>query len=179
VSLYPYATFEQRRSLVLRKNRFPVAKEKYLARGFTFQDLLTPDEARSPGSFQVGPRYVGDQRTWILNLETESIPSTSIPASRRVYDPEMIYSWDLTNIKYSDLLHRDPPFNILNGKIARTRNQHNPLIYFSLLKNNNLKHMYVVHREFHRLATEVCLGPAGRDVHSTDPPPTAGVKLYV
>ena len=161
VSLYPYATFEQRRSLILSENlSFPPAQAKYLARGFTFQDILTPDEARSPGPFQAGPRYVGDKKTRILQLETESIPSKSIPASRQVYDPEMIHSWDLTNLQYSDQLHTTPPLNILTTKIGRTAHEHMPIIYFSLLKDENLEHRYVVHRVFHRLATEVCLSPS-------------------
>ena len=181
VSLYPCATFEQRRSLILCENlRFAGAQAKYLARGFTFQDILTPDEAKPPGPFQAGPRYVGDKRTWILNLETESIPFASIPASRRVYDPETIHSWDLTNLQYSDQFNTTPPANILNAKIRRADYEHMPIIYFSLLKDENLEHRYVVHREFHRLASEVCLGPSQAGATPTTiSTPRGDASLYV
>lgn len=178
VSLYPCATFERRRSLILTENlSFAVAQAKYLARGFTFQDTLTPDEAKSPGPFQAGPRYVGDKRTWILNLETESIPSTSVPASRRVYDPETIHSWDLTNLRYSDQLNTTPP---LNTRIGSTAYNHIPIIYFSLLMSENLEHKYVVHREFHRLASEMCLGSSQTGAtSSTISPPRGDAVSYV
>ena len=180
VSLYPCATFEQRRSLILSENiRFAGARAKYLARGFSFQEILTPDEAKSPGPFQTGPRYVGDKRTWILNLETESIPSASVPMSRRVYDPYTIHSWDLTNYQYPDQLHTTPPINILNGNnIGRTDM---PIIYFSLLKDENLEYRYVVHREFHRLASEVCLGSSQSQAATptTISTPRGDASLYV
>jgi len=158
VSLYPYATFEQRRSLILSENlRFLDAQAKYLARGFTFQRFLTPSEAKSPGPFQAGPRYVGDKKSWVLHLETESIPSASVPASRRVYNPETIHSWDLTNIQYSEQLYKTPPLNILSARMGRESYESIPIIYFSLLKDENLDHSYVVHRVFHQLATEMCI----------------------
>ncbi len=181
VSLYPCATFEQRRSLVLNENLSSVvAQSKYLVRGFKFQGFLTPREAKSPGPFQAGPRYVGDKRTWILNLETESIPSASVPASRRVYDPETIHGWDLTNLQYSDQLYKTPPVNIINTRIVWAPDQHMPIIYFSLLKDENLEHRYVVHREFHRLASEVCLGSsqAGATPTTASTPP-GDASLYV
>jgi len=181
VSLYPYATFERRRALVISENvSFPVAEEKYLARGFTFQDLLTPDEAKRPGPFQAGPRYVGDERTWILRLEIDSIPSASVPASRWVYDPEMIHSWDLTNLQYSEWLHKAPPLNISNSVVGRTAKWHAPIIYFSILQEKNLKHKYVVHREFHRLATKPCLGSSlARATPPTASLPREDSNLYV
>jgi hypothetical protein len=140
VSLYPYATFEQRRSLILSENlSFPLVQAKYLARGFTFQNTLTPDEARSPGPFQAGPRYAGDKRTWILQLETESFFSASAPVSLRVYSPEIIHSWDLTNLRYSERLRKAPPLNILSARIGKTGYHHMPLIYFSLLKDERFE----------------------------------------
>ena len=181
VSLYPYATFEQRRSLILRENlRFPVALEKYLARGFTFQRSLTTGEAMSPGPFQAGPRYVGDKKTWILQLETQSIPSASIPASRRLYNPETIHSWDLTNVQYSEQLYMTPPLNVLSSRMGRATYESIPIIYFSLLKDENLEHRYVVHRVFHRLATEMCLRSSlAGDTPSKILPLRGGPNLYV
>jgi hypothetical protein len=167
ISLYPLATFERRRSLILSENSsFPPAKEKYLARGFTFQQFLTPNEAGQPGPFQTGPRYVGDEKSWILDLETESIPLTSIPASRRECDPEMIHSWDLTDRQYSDWLDEAPPSNIAHGKLWQTGEEHVPLIYFSLLREESLNHKYVVHREFYWFALEVLDSVPPEDIKS-------------
>ena len=176
VSLYPFATFEERRSLILSENRsFGLAQDKYLARGFTFQSVLTPNEARSPGPFKTGPRYVGDEKTWILDLETESIPFGSISTSRREYDPEMIHSWDLTDTQYPLSLSDTPPTNVFHGPTWRRRNV--PFLYFSFLEDESLKHKYVVHREFHRIATEMCLREAAAP--STDPAPSEDVDMYV
>jgi hypothetical protein len=171
VSLYPYATFEQRRTLVLNRNvTFRAAKAKYIARGFAFQRTFTPDEARRPGPFQAGPRYVGDNKSWVLALETDSlslpVPASSVPAC----DPAVVHSWDLTNLWYSDTLHDTPPANIVSGMIGQSGDHHTPLAYFSVLQHHRLRHKYVVHREFYRIAMEVSLDQNDKDqperVHS-------------
>jgi hypothetical protein len=75
----------------------------------------------------------------------------------------MIHNWDLTNLLYSNTLQATPPTNTVSGMMNRTADRHTPLTYFSVLQHERLRHKYLVHSEFYRLAVEIFLDQDGGD----------------
>jgi len=121
-SLYPRATFEERRSLMYgtgtasRKK----ARAKYVERGWTMLDGITGDDFHNLNSSLVrGPRYVGDRRTWAIPI----LPKVDAPCPPIAE----INSWSLT---YDMALK--------------------PLLYFSSLISPQLRYCYLVLDEFFR-----------------------------
>ncbi|TDL16735.1 hypothetical protein BD410DRAFT_831876 [Rickenella mellea] len=97
-SLYPKATFEERRSLVIgdRLNLHRKALEKYASRGYRNVMQLMPDEVASPTSpFRTGERWVGDDVTWVIPLDMTGVKlcplSRTTPAL--TFDPITLCSW--------------------------------------------------------------------------------------
>lgn len=105
-SLFPRATFEERRSLVclssdeLRDKAF----EKYSARGWSFvknADVERAERGTLEASFALGERYVGDRNCWtlpvlpILNLSEGYMETNSWVMKCNSWDefPSMSYHY--------------------------------------------------------------------------------------
>jgi len=122
-SLYPRATFEERRSLMCHSSTISRAKAwaKYTERGWTMLDGITGDDFHDLNStFARGPRYVGDPKTWTIPIH----PKIDTPCPTGLAE---MNSWLL---KYD--------FNL------------KPHIEFSLLISPQLNYCYLVLNEFLR-----------------------------
>jgi hypothetical protein len=75
-SLYPRATFEERRSLIcatLGPHQEP-ARQKYIVRGWTMLYSVTQAEQNYESSaFRTGLRRIGDRFSWIIPLSLEGV----------------------------------------------------------------------------------------------------------
>ncbi|KDR77631.1 hypothetical protein GALMADRAFT_119757 [Galerina marginata CBS 339.88] len=103
-SLYPHATFEERRSLIISTegSKQDHARAKYAKRGWSLIERPSLDETKRPVSdFATGLRYVGDSRCWKIPILPEmDIPSSFIESN----------SWQLT---YNESLEGVMSFSIL------------------------------------------------------------------
>ncbi|KAF8961523.1 hypothetical protein BDZ97DRAFT_1733677 [Flammula alnicola] len=114
-SLYPKATFEQRRSLIISTegSNQETARKKYATRGWSMVEQLTHEEYRHSGSaFAQGGRYVGDSKCWTLPI----LPKLDLPEGymetntwelvhQANLEPEMLFLILLTgNLRYSYLV---------------------------------------------------------------------------
>ena len=97
-SLYPYATFQQRRSLACGSDgtKREEAREKYRERGWIMERRIDILEARDKQSdFKVGRRWVGDARCWKIPLRP---PLSSNPqAEGLIRDRITSNSWNITH----------------------------------------------------------------------------------
>ncbi|KDR69023.1 hypothetical protein GALMADRAFT_145762 [Galerina marginata CBS 339.88] len=114
-SLYPRATFDQRRALsyippateLNDTEARKIAQLKYVSRGWQIVDQITDDEFRDPGSvFAPGERHLGDSKCWTLPILPKlELPESNIEANswsllyRGNLEPWMIFavfrSWNL------------------------------------------------------------------------------------
>ncbi|TFY78027.1 hypothetical protein EWM64_g5985 [Hericium alpestre] len=92
-SLFPWATFEERRSLMHTRNpeRLAIAREKYIPRGWDVIRSLS-DEERSDASspFWQGYRII-DRSSWIIPLNMDGVESPGYGLSR---DPVFLTTWN-------------------------------------------------------------------------------------
>ncbi|KAF8900276.1 hypothetical protein CPB84DRAFT_1815433 [Gymnopilus junonius] len=103
-SLYPIATFEQKRALVISTegSKQDTARTKYSERGWDMVERLTYDEVNDPRSaFAPGSRYVGDSKCWKIPIS----PSLDLRESF-----VEINSW---NLRYRSNLKAVTSFKIL------------------------------------------------------------------
>ena len=80
-SIFPQATFEERRSLVLVKDTEAemMARLKYEGRGWQFINKIEDNESRDRlSSFARGPRHLGDSRCWTIQLQPHREPSPNM-----------------------------------------------------------------------------------------------------
>lgn len=93
-SLYPRETFEEHRALVCSSpgpSQEP-ALIKYRGRGWTFLEELTArDQYDHRSSFRIGYRWIDDDKTWIIPLNTERL---LIPNNHPL-DPCTLTNWKL------------------------------------------------------------------------------------
>ncbi|KAI0765134.1 hypothetical protein C8Q74DRAFT_1031334 [Fomes fomentarius] len=106
-SLYPYATFEERTSLVVLKvsERTQLALDKYASRGFRILDNLPSPttggplllDAHATGYFSGVARWVSDAKSWIvpLNMDGVVLPSAPSGAEALSRDPIAECGWHL------------------------------------------------------------------------------------
>jgi len=124
-SLYPRATFEERRSLILpsRTPSHESACAKYAKRGWTMLHRIMGDDFHNlNSSLGRGPRYVGDWRTWTIQV----LPNVELDAPCPLLTE--MNSWTL---RYDRILR--------------------PFLEFSLLISPQLRYCYVVLDEFLRM----------------------------
>jgi len=122
-SLYPRATFEERRSLTCLFSTISRAKAwtKYTERGWTMLEGVTGEDFHNlNSSLARGPRYVGDSKTWVIPI----LPKIDAPCLSGLTE---MNSWSL---KY------DPSLK--------------PHFQFSLLISPQLQYCYLVLDEFLR-----------------------------
>lgn len=73
-SLYPRATYDERRSLVCctRPRHRKDAIDKYAKRGWKIQRKINPVEHEDTNaSFRIEDRWIGDKKTWFIPFETD------------------------------------------------------------------------------------------------------------
>lgn len=116
-SLYPRGTFKERRSLAvyqeknaeaIYKKATKIARDKYVARGWTLVEALTRDEMADPTSaFFPGSRYVGDSKCWTIPI---------LPKLDRPEDYIEMNSW---NLQYKSLNHAEMSYKVLAASSLR------------------------------------------------------------
>ncbi|KAI0083367.1 hypothetical protein BDY19DRAFT_900417 [Irpex rosettiformis] len=99
-SLYPRATFEHRKSVLLRQrhHNFDDVIQKYTNRGFGFVFTLDHDDLKSDPAFASSPRWIGDGHSWVIDLPTEGVtlPQPLSPLSKSLTrDPCYLSTWRL------------------------------------------------------------------------------------
>ncbi|KAI0083368.1 hypothetical protein BDY19DRAFT_910652 [Irpex rosettiformis] len=97
-SLYPRATFEHRKSVLLLEERSYLTDiiEKYSNRGFEFVHTLDLPTLKSDPALDSTPRWIGDGHSWILDLPTNGItlPPPISPLSKPLTrDPCYLTTW--------------------------------------------------------------------------------------
>lgn len=115
-AFYPKATFEQRRSLICATSgsKQDLAREKYLARGWTMESSLSWWETISPYSnFRKGNRWVGDRTCWKIKIAPDLGPEYGT-------DPDYITS-NSWKFAYSDKYEAQCDFLILQSPLLRYR----------------------------------------------------------
>jgi hypothetical protein len=113
-SLYPQGTFKERRSLAVYRDgtheeSAKIAREKYVARGWSLVEALTQDEIADPASaFFSGGRYVGDSKCWTIPI----LPK--LPLRQGFIE---INSW---NLRYNSTnLHAETTYTVLTAPTLR------------------------------------------------------------
>jgi hypothetical protein len=100
-SLYPYPTFVERRSLKVSSHGVnqPAALIKYEERGWKIKDKVLDYRDRMRlhrlDPFRDGIRFVGDNKTWTLHLDTTGVDVTSTYFDQPLRDSLSMNSWDL------------------------------------------------------------------------------------
>ncbi|TFK63309.1 hypothetical protein BDN72DRAFT_803392 [Pluteus cervinus] len=120
-ALFPYATFEQKVTLVIEKSRDERCLEKYRTRGWKVLNQVPQAEAYDPRSDFYAPsrvegigavRYVGDKRCWTIPLSPEM--GTEKPEFTKYLN-----SWQLIHSAYTS--NRGYPTSDVKFKILRSR----------------------------------------------------------
>ncbi|KII94494.1 hypothetical protein PLICRDRAFT_169248 [Plicaturopsis crispa FD-325 SS-3] len=99
-SLYPKATFEERRALIVATAgpKQEAGRKKYADRGWKMLEKIPPDVRYPNSSFRLGDRWLGDSQTWTLPLDTSTLQLTPPPGcpSDFVFDDNLaIHNWIL------------------------------------------------------------------------------------
>lgn len=94
VSLYPRATFEERRALVTytKGAGFEDAMLKYAARGYRIDTHLFVEDTASGSAFAFGRRWVGDGQCWAVALDTAGITPPTHPLALEANCWELAYA---------------------------------------------------------------------------------------
>ena len=115
-SIYPKATFEERRALSMVGSDSPHAAEalgKYALRGWSFVANIWPHEETTPKSpfFLSASRCVCDRHSWVVPLDITGVefrPRLSVASAEFSWDPVVYNSWRLVkdaglSMEYSTL----------------------------------------------------------------------------
>ena len=104
-SIYPCATFEERRSLMFLSANASRRKAhvKYAERGWTMLDGVTGDDFHNlKSSLARGPRYVGDRRTWTISIlpkvDARCPPIAEINSWSLIYDARLKPYFDFSSL---------------------------------------------------------------------------------
>ncbi|KZV93087.1 hypothetical protein EXIGLDRAFT_835986 [Exidia glandulosa HHB12029] len=84
IALFPLGTLEQRRGIVTHNASwsFDRCVDKYADRGFSFlKPLARFKEDFERGPFRFGPRFFGDEHSWVVKLDTTGIEPPEIPVA--------------------------------------------------------------------------------------------------
>ncbi|EGO00169.1 hypothetical protein SERLA73DRAFT_107166 [Serpula lacrymans var. lacrymans S7.3] len=118
-SLYPMATFEDRRALKLTNPRphYISALHKYVHRGWRLIAYINAHDELSRSSFFLSrARWVNDQHSWIVPLNMEGVhlrPSMSPSSENISWDPVIHNSWTLARTndekEYSEIYSQYQP----------------------------------------------------------------------
>lgn len=130
-SLYPHATFEERRSLVISTegSKQESARKKYAERGWTMVETGQDEDIRNARSdFTQSRRYIGDSRCWTLPI----LPKLDLPE-----DFMATNTWEL---KYVPVVEFEDFFADLNVSVRRVE----PRLSFTILRLENLRFSYLV-----------------------------------
>ena len=138
-SLYPHATFEERRSLVISTegSKQDTARKKYAKRGWTMVKTALDEDIRNARSdFTPLQRYIGDSRCWTIPI----LPMLTLP------DPEDFTTTNSWELKYKPVV--EPEFEGLAELFANpdinVKGRTEPVIDFTILRLENLRFSYLV-----------------------------------
>lgn len=142
-SLYPHATFEERRSLVISTegSRQETARKKYAERGWSMVQTGQDEDIRNARSdFTQSRRYIGDSRCWTLPV---------IPELDRDLREDFITTntWEL---KYIPVQVAEPEYEALENPPAnpdinlKLDGRVEPMLSFMILRMENLRFSYLV-----------------------------------
>lgn len=142
-SLYPHATFEEHRSLVISTegSKQEKARKKYCERGWTMVKTVQDEDIRNARSdFTHARRYIGDSRCWTLPI----LPKVDLPV--KVSEDFMeTNTWEL---KYSPVVKFEVPgqvtvFDDPNVNV-KSAGRVEPVMSFTILRLENLRFSYLV-----------------------------------
>ncbi|KII94493.1 hypothetical protein PLICRDRAFT_120574 [Plicaturopsis crispa FD-325 SS-3] len=98
-SLYPKATFEERRSLITptaaSSHMQTEGRDKYVSRGWKMTTLSRQERDDPRSSFGLGDRWLGDRLTWTLPLGAECPAIRSSEGSQLNTDNLALHNWCL------------------------------------------------------------------------------------
>ncbi|KAH9947185.1 hypothetical protein B0H21DRAFT_876842 [Amylocystis lapponica] len=123
--LYPRTTLEERRSLVSascrgQSERRPQGLDKYAVRGWTIVARLPPQDAeRRDGAFRLGWRWIDDNASWVVALDTAGVaraPAPNASSGARAHDPVAVCNWQL---RYSAVGGAVMQFGVAKGGVLR------------------------------------------------------------
>jgi len=138
-SLYPHATFEERRSLVISTegSKQETARKKYTERGWTMVKTGQDEDIRNAKSdFTSCQRYIGDSRCWTIPI----LPMLDLPG-----DSMATNTWEL---KYKPIPIVELEFEALAELLANpdvnVKGRVEPVLNFTILRAENLRFSYLV-----------------------------------
>lgn len=112
-SLFPRATFEERKGLIFRTPCDPSeALAKYMSRGWDLRDTITDEEQSNlASSLRAETRWVGDKKSWIFRFKVVS------PNLENDFDPAVLNSFSIiraranrpepaTEVQFAFIRHR-------------------------------------------------------------------------
>lgn len=136
-SLYPRATFEERRSLVISTegSKQETARKKYTERGWIMVKTGQDEDIRNARSdFTPCQRYIGDSRCWTIPI----LPMLDLPK-----DSMATNTWEL---KYKPIVELE--FGALSELLAKpdinVQGRVEPVLHFTILRSENLRFSYLV-----------------------------------
>lgn len=133
-SLYPHATFEERRSLVISTegSRQESARNKYRERGWTMVEAGQDEDIRNARSdFTPRRRYIGDSRCWTIPI----LPKLDLPEGFLATN-----TWELEYNLVMDALEEFKTF----GHNVESAGRLGSSLSFTILRWENLRFSYLV-----------------------------------
>ena len=133
-SLYPHATFEEHRSLVISTegSKQETARKKYTARGWTMVGTGQDEDIRNARSdFTPCRRYIGDSRCW------------TIPVLPKLDLPEDFMATNTWELKYNPVVGLED-FPVDSNVDVKAAGRVEPMLSFTILRVENLRFSYLV-----------------------------------
>ena len=135
-SLYPHATFEERRSLVISTegSKQETAREKYAERGWTMVETGQNEDIRNTRSdFTPCQRHIGDSRCWTIPI----LPKLDLEDFMASNTWELKYS-PVVDLEVPGHFVADPNVNVKSaGRVV-------PGLSFTILRLETLRFSYLV-----------------------------------
>lgn len=138
-SLYPRATFEERRTLALhvRTPGEELARSKYVDRGWRLQTDLWPHDERNPKlAFYLGTlRTMGDKLSWVVPLDTTGVdmrPALTELSPVFQWDPVIYNSWRLARNRLDALTMA---YRLIKSTVLRYNYMIEDTDYFDMIIN--------------------------------------------
>jgi hypothetical protein len=133
-SLYPHATFEESRSLVISTegSKQESARSKYAERGWTMVRTAQDEDIRNARSdFTPNRRHIGDSRCWTIPILPKLDVNEDLMATN---------TWELI---YNPVLELEDPGDLLCVNMKWT-GRVEPKLKFMILRLENLRYSYLV-----------------------------------
>jgi len=150
-SLYPHATFEERRSLVISTegSKQESARKKYEERGWVMVKNGQDEDTRNVASdFTQCRRYIGDSRCWTVPV----LPKLDLPEDFMATNTwELKYRSNVEDIPGDFPTDPSMPFDVkLTGSVE-------PVMNFTILRLASLRFSYLVDKSVQEYLTPALL----------------------